>query len=228
MAIQTINLGTYANDGTGDDLRVAFEKVNSNFTEIDSLSISNAVNLGSGQGFFAGKQSSPLLGDNLTFKSLVAGANIVLTSTSTEVTITSLFSSLTQNLNLNSNNIIATGNISINGNISLAGGNLTVGNNLQVNNNLTVNNESNLGLVGKVKIFGGSTGQVLTTNGNGSLTWSSFGADVDWDFGTLGSGQISEPGGIASTPIQYFLMTIDVDMGTISSPNPVTIDLGII
>ena len=48
MAIQTIYLGTYANDGTGDDLRVAFEKVNSNFTEIDSLSISNAVNLGAG------------------------------------------------------------------------------------------------------------------------------------------------------------------------------------
>jgi len=220
MTIQTINLGTYANDGTGDDLRVAFEKVNANFTEIDSLSISNAVNLGAGQGFFAGKQATPLLGDNLTFKSLVAGANISLTSTSTEVIITSQFSSLTQNLNLNSKDIIGSGNISITGNIGLAGGNLQVG------NNLVVNNESNLGPVGRVKIFGGSTGQVLTTTGNGTLTWSSVGSDVDWDFGTLGAGSISEPGGIAATPIQYFLMTIDVDMGTIASPSPVTIDLG--
>ena len=31
MAIQNINLGTYANDGTGDDLRSAFTKVNDNF-----------------------------------------------------------------------------------------------------------------------------------------------------------------------------------------------------
>lgn len=228
MAIQTINLGTYANDGTGDDLRVAFEKVNSNFNEIENLSVSNAVNLGAGQGLFAGKAASPVLGDNLTFKSLVAGSNILINTTSTEILLSSQFSTLTTDLNLNSRNIIGTGNISITGNVSLAGGNITVGNNLQVNNNLTVSNESNLGPVGKVKIFGGSTGQILTTNGNGSLTWSSVGTDVDWDFGALGSGQISEPGGIAATPIQYFLMTIDVDMGTVSSPNTVTIDLGVI
>ena len=36
MAIQTINLGTYANDGTGDDLRTAFEKVRANFIELYS------------------------------------------------------------------------------------------------------------------------------------------------------------------------------------------------
>jgi hypothetical protein len=36
MALQTINLGTYANDGTGDDLRTAFNKVNANLTELYS------------------------------------------------------------------------------------------------------------------------------------------------------------------------------------------------
>jgi len=36
MAIQTINLGTYANDGTGDDLRTAFQKVNANILELYS------------------------------------------------------------------------------------------------------------------------------------------------------------------------------------------------
>lgn len=34
MAKQTINTGTTANDGTGDDLRDAFIKVNDNFTEL--------------------------------------------------------------------------------------------------------------------------------------------------------------------------------------------------
>jgi len=36
MALQTINLGTYANDGTGDDLRTAFQKVNANLIELYS------------------------------------------------------------------------------------------------------------------------------------------------------------------------------------------------
>ena len=34
MAQQTINIGTVANDGTGDPLRTAFDKANDNFTEL--------------------------------------------------------------------------------------------------------------------------------------------------------------------------------------------------
>ena len=34
MAKQTINLGTVANDGTGDSLRVGGDKINDNFNEI--------------------------------------------------------------------------------------------------------------------------------------------------------------------------------------------------
>ena len=34
MAQQTINIGTNANDGTGDPLRTAFDKINDNFTEL--------------------------------------------------------------------------------------------------------------------------------------------------------------------------------------------------
>ena len=45
MALQTINLGTYANDRTGDDLRTAFEKVNANLIEL--YSISGGANIGS-------------------------------------------------------------------------------------------------------------------------------------------------------------------------------------
>ena len=56
MAIQTINIGTIANDGTGDDLREAFIKVNNNFSELASRDSENttAANLGSaGEGVFA-------------------------------------------------------------------------------------------------------------------------------------------------------------------------------
>jgi len=34
MAKQTINIGSSANDGTGDPLRTAFTKINENFTEL--------------------------------------------------------------------------------------------------------------------------------------------------------------------------------------------------
>ena len=39
MTIQNINIGNIANDGTGDDLREAFRKVNENFDELDLRSI---------------------------------------------------------------------------------------------------------------------------------------------------------------------------------------------
>ena len=34
MAQQTINIGSSANDGTGDPLRTAFDKINDNFSEL--------------------------------------------------------------------------------------------------------------------------------------------------------------------------------------------------
>ena len=36
MAQQTLNIGSNANDGTGDNLRAAMTKVNENFTEVYS------------------------------------------------------------------------------------------------------------------------------------------------------------------------------------------------
>ena len=51
MAIQTIKIGTYPNDGTGDDLRTAFEKVNANFQELNvDINVASAENIGPGVG----------------------------------------------------------------------------------------------------------------------------------------------------------------------------------
>lgn len=47
MAIQTINLGSYANDGSGDDLRTAFNKVNANFALLGTdIPLADGANLG--------------------------------------------------------------------------------------------------------------------------------------------------------------------------------------
>ena len=82
-----INIGSYANDGTGDDLRTAFEKVNANFTLINSqLGVTNAENIGSsGFGVFAGKTDNAL-----QFKKLTGSGGVVITATDTNINIEGL------------------------------------------------------------------------------------------------------------------------------------------
>jgi hypothetical protein len=115
MPIQTINLGAYPNDGTGDDLRTAFKKINDNFSEVvTTVAIGNATNLGSGVGVFAQRNIA-----NLEFKSLTSTAGTVaITQTSTTVNLnaiakleTDLLPKLGANLNLNNKDIVGDGSI---------------------------------------------------------------------------------------------------------------------
>ncbi len=74
MAIQTINIGNQVNDGLGDDLRTAFEKVNANFSELVSNVFTTASNVGdTGTGLFKQK-----VGADLQFKKLVSGTKILI------------------------------------------------------------------------------------------------------------------------------------------------------
>jgi len=67
MAIQTINIGNVVNDGLGDDLRTAFQKVNANFAELNaSLTVTAANTGGTGYGVFKEK-----VGAELRFRKLV-------------------------------------------------------------------------------------------------------------------------------------------------------------
>jgi hypothetical protein len=73
--IQTINVGNYANDGSGDDLREAFIKVNQNFQALDDVALQTATNLGSaGARVFASQVENVQ-----NFRRLVGGTNITLT-----------------------------------------------------------------------------------------------------------------------------------------------------
>lgn len=74
MAIQTINIGNRVNDGLGDDLRTAFEKVNANFTELGAQLSVTGRNLGeAGAGVYKNND-----GGVLQFKNLVSGTKIQL------------------------------------------------------------------------------------------------------------------------------------------------------
>lgn len=85
MAIEYINTGTIANDGTGDALREAFIKVNDNFEILDLRIIEETVieNLGEiGAAVYAGKTD----GVN-GFKRLISGTNISVSENSTSITL---------------------------------------------------------------------------------------------------------------------------------------------
>ena len=85
MAVQLINIGNIANDGTGDDLREAFIKTNANFEELDLRDDekTTATNLGdSGQGLFVQR-----LNYDLQFKKIVGGAGLTLSATDDNITI---------------------------------------------------------------------------------------------------------------------------------------------
>lgn len=81
MALPEIIIGLYPNDGTGDDLRTAFQKVNQNFAALEASDVVNGENLGTGVGIFAQKGNM-----QLQFKSLTSLDNSV-TITSTPNTI---------------------------------------------------------------------------------------------------------------------------------------------
>ena len=120
MTIQTVNLGSYANDGTGDDLRTAFTKVNDNTAELDLTRVVSAVNLGLGAEIFKDKVAK-----NLQLRKINAGINITVTQNANDITIATPDSinnlvedtspQLGGNLDLNNFNILGTGSIDIDG-----------------------------------------------------------------------------------------------------------------
>lgn len=83
MAIQVINIGNIVNDGLGDDLRTAFQKVNANFEVLSTTSNTTASNVGtSGVGVFKEK-----VGTELQFKNIVAGRKMFITGNENNIIV---------------------------------------------------------------------------------------------------------------------------------------------
>jgi hypothetical protein len=203
MTINYVNLGNFANDGTGDDLLTAFTKVNNNFTALDIALVSGGANLGAGIPIFVGKTSSVEVGDNLTFRSLVAGTNTNITYNGTSITISSantVLTDITGDLDVKNFSIISTLNRDI---------------------RLTPDGSGRVVLDGSDwPTTYGVDGQVLTTDGAGQLSWSD-GGGADWSFPDFN--------GIYTNPVQYLLDQQDINLGSFipnTFDDPIQIDLG--
>jgi hypothetical protein len=83
MTVQTINIGNQVNDGLGDDLRTAFQKVNANFTELSAqLTITVGTAATTGIDIFKEK-----VGAELVFKGLVSGTKMLLDDTGDNIIV---------------------------------------------------------------------------------------------------------------------------------------------
>lgn len=110
-----LNVGAYANDGTGDDIRTAFQKIKSTFTLINTnLGVTTGENIGTtGQGIFSAK-----VDNKLQFKKITGTNGIVVSSTATTVNLAATNSveldvspRLGGNLNLNNHDIVGVGDV---------------------------------------------------------------------------------------------------------------------
>ena len=248
MAIQTINIGTNPNDGTGDDLRTAFDKVNDNFAELLAVGgeTNTASNLGIGEGIFKQKTLQ-----DLQFKTL--------RNNDGKITITSDANSVYLNTNNLADNDF--GSIQVDNGDTLTatssgqlfgikGGNANIsvtrsGNDIvitgafelsndptpQLGGDLSILSQSIIGGVGSSitnigSIDGGSiTADTLTVNTTSGFTGTAtFTGGIIANGGlTLGAGQ-SIAGNINGGFQGQLTGTVDTNGQTISGNGPIVID----
>ena len=197
MAIQAINIGNVVNDGLGDDLRTAFQKVNANFTDLSTSLTVTASNLGTaGEGIF--KQKT---GANLEFRRLLAGSKITLDSFTESIRINSsqpdAFTSITTNSGVivaDNDSVPPTLDITIQGAASYTSP--VIG---QAGRNIRVNKVSDQVI---------SIDTVLDLNQ----------ILLSFDFGQI-TGEFDHP-------IQLALATANIDFGTLTNPGRLSFDLG--
>lgn len=258
MPLQTIKIGTIPNDNTGDSIRDAFLKTNSNFsylqTEIDERI--SVTNLGVGKELFVSK-----VGSNLRFKTISNSNKIILTETDNELNIdTHALDEITIQgnsgyitVNENNFNLIVEGgnNISVvadNNKITINSTHTlfkdttpTLSNDLNINlHNIT--GKGNINIEGSIianNINGVHNGQVYgSVEGNtvgvhtgpvyGDLYGLVYGKNIFDIIDEYTNIDFGAIGKPVSTVLDLLLFFLNLDMGYILNPSNILIDIGII
>ena len=223
MAIQDINVGLLANDGTGDDLREAFIKVNQNFDDLDlrvaGFTEISAENIGdAGYGIFAQEVSNtfqfrkllvdPLYSDTMSIRISDDGNNVYLSSSTAYTRLTDGTTSAV---------VSPTTFITINGTgatqATVAGG---VAPSITIDSLLSRETAPALGAT--LDADNNAISNVASLN---DITASQLDQALKWDFGGLLRGRTSI--------LDFVLNSINVDFGTdqdVFSPADGTADFG--
>lgn len=239
MAVELINVGQVANDGTGDDLREAFIKINQNFEELDLRDDeqTSASNLGeTGEGVFAQK-----INYDLQFKKLVTGDNVSLSSTDNTIEIGADVGIKSLTVDADSEFVVQNNNISsfgIKGGIGIetsVDGDSIVIDNISVtdlvsdpNPRLSATLDAQDNDIINVNTLSGFNVQSLVygvdiRNIDNSVTTLETQVNelvIDFDFGEFEQ--------TVTSIFEWLVTSVDVDFGTIVTPDPRTVDLGLI
>ena len=245
MAITLVNLGNSANDGTGDDLREAFVKVNNNFTEIQNQLGFTGENLGS-----SGAEVFSKLEDYvLKFRRLVAGENIQLQQFDNTIQITAQVPDSRFTVTTDSGSVITGNGITTN---ILGGQGATVSGNENTKtitidasveqdgnpvlgasldgNNYSITNVANISAtsVNGDNVYATNKVQADVLQGDNLLINTINGEDLtdqlydlfDFDMGGINYTVINQ--------LQAVVRSIGIDMGSFTTPSPLEVDLGTI
>ncbi len=228
MAIQLINIGQIANDGTGDDLREAMVKINQNFEELDLRDDeqTTASNLGAvGEGVFFNRVNY-----DLQFKKIAGGDNITLSADNEKIVInaSNVVTDITVNADSGSVVLDTSASLTIVGGADIS---------TSINNSvLTITNEYVSEIVedttpqlgGDLDAQGFNILNLGTATGSfvGNLTGNVNGVDpaaTAYYFNNIDLGNISLT---ITNIIDLLAATVDVDQGTYGNPAAFNIDLG--
>jgi uncharacterized membrane protein len=250
MAVQLINIGNVANDGTGDDLREAFIKANANFEELDLRDDeqTSGSNLGvDGESIFVRRNVY-----DLEFKKIHAGTNVTLTADASKIVIAADSGVSDLTITADTGNVVLDNSaaLSIVGGTdittSITGSVLTLAYNgitdlvsdttpqlsadldAQANNLLNVGTIATTGVTGPVT--GNVTGNTVGTH-TGDVTGNVVGSVHGIDIRTLLGNDATDFGDINPTVnnlLEYIIFNTDFEMGSFTAPNAATLDLGAI
>jgi|TARA_B110000503_G_C7169155_1_gene423437 hypothetical protein len=228
MAIEYINTGTIANDGTGDALREAFIKVNNNFEELDLRIIEETVieNVGVvGASVYAGKTD----GVN-GFKKIISGTNINVSENATSITL-NVPNSLDELLIISDNGAIT---VAPGQSLTVAGGNginsSTSGQSLtiELDTSNIVSRDSAPALSANLSAGGYNilnVGTLSATTFNGTLEGLVYGIDVR-ELGSLTGFDFGRFRNTYNNAIEFIIATTDLDFGPFNPDIGDTVDLG--
>lgn len=221
MTIQTINVGVLANDGTGDDLREAFIKVNQNFDDLDlRLTTTTAVvaqNVGAtGQGVlrdqienelnFRKLAVDPLYPDTMSIRVADDGNTLFFSSTQAFYRITDGTNTLLSPIE---SVLTITGTVDGGATVTVNNSTKTIEIDSQLENEATPTLSADLN-VNNYKLI-----NVREING---ITREELASVFSWDFGGISSTRTSI--------IDWLIQSTDVDFGTFISAADEDVDYG--
>lgn len=228
MAIQNINVGNAANDGTGDDLREAFIKINQNFQLLDGIAQQTGSNLGSSGAEVYANTSNNIL----YFRRLVSGNNIQLTQLDNTIVVENTMPESRFTIVTNSGSMISGAGINYN---ILGADAITVTANentktITITGSLLQDTTPELGgnLVGNNRNITGINALTATTvNATNLLTTNIGGVDYQNRLGRyingFDLGELNQP---VESILDWVILQTGIDFGTIAAPATGDVDLG--